>query len=185
MRLRQEDPSKIAETNMVELTIPNPIETDIYFSAFGQIDRNNRCRQEIFDTEKNLCTKYWSKRFNLSIFVMNVVDVCLEYQGITRTMDIQADLYNYLSEDITDNTYDRFMIRHAEGRRRTIVEYDDDYVDDQISLFVCINGAPRCGISIHDTLTNKKGRNRDETETRYLLHGECKVCQKNTTHVCS
>ena len=42
-------------------------------------------------TRKKLGTKDWSKRFNLSVFAMNVVDVWLAYQGITRTEETQAD----------------------------------------------------------------------------------------------
>ena len=53
---------------------------------------------------------------------MNGVDVWLAYQGITRTAEIQADFYNYLAEE---------MIQRVKGRRRTIVESDDDYVNDR------------------------------------------------------
>ena len=91
---------------------------------------------------KKLGTKYWLKRFNLSIFAMNAVDVWLAYQGITRTAEIQADFYNYLAEE---------MIQRVKLRRRTIVDSDDDYVDDKNPLFGRINGAPRCGIALHVT----------------------------------
>ena len=75
---------------------------------------------------------------------MNVVNVWMVYQGITKTAEIQVYFYNYLDEDMKDNIYDRLIIRHAEGRRRTIYESDDDYVDDKNTLFEWINGAPRC-----------------------------------------
>ena len=54
------------DNNMVQLTIPQPITAEIYCSECGQIDRHNRCRQEILDNNKKLGTKDWSKRFNLS-----------------------------------------------------------------------------------------------------------------------
>ena len=114
-------------------------------------------------------TKDWSKRFNLSIFAINVVYVWLAYQGITRNADTQADLYNYMSEQMIDNIYDRFMIRSAYGRRRTIVDSDDETVDDDNQLFGRINGATRCGISLHVGPTNKRRKKRDGTETQYLL----------------
>ena len=44
---------------------------------------------------------------------MNVVDVWLEYQGITGTAETQYDLYNYLAEDMIDKTYNRFMMQSA------------------------------------------------------------------------
>ena len=56
---------------------------------------------------------------------MNVVHVWLAYQGITRKADTQADLYNYLAEEMIDNNYDTFMRQSTEGRRRTIVDSDD------------------------------------------------------------
>ena len=49
-------------------------------------------------TLKNMGTKDWSKRFNLSVFAMGVVDVWLAYQGITGTLETQDYFYNYLAE---------------------------------------------------------------------------------------
>ena len=112
-RWRQEYPSPNSEPNIVELTTPQPITTELYYSAFGQIDRHNRYRQESIEIRKTLVTKDWSKRFNLSVFAMNVVDVWLAYQCITGTAETQAYLYNYIAEEIIDNTYDRFMMRSS------------------------------------------------------------------------
>ena len=84
-----------------------------------------------------------------------------------------------------DNTYDRFMIISAEGRRRTIVEYDEKTFDNDNPLFGRINGATRCGISLHVTPTKKRRKNRDGKQIQYLLQGKCKVFQKKTTRVCS
>ena len=60
---------------------------------------------------------------------MNVVGVWFEYQGITRTADIQDYFHSYLDKEMIYNIYGRFMIRSAEGRERTIVDSNDDYVD--------------------------------------------------------
>ena len=65
-----------------------------------------------------------------------------------------------------DNTYDRFMIRSAYGRRRTIVDSDKDYVDDENPLFFQINGATRCVISLHVTPAKKRINHRDGIETQ-------------------
>ena len=102
-------------------------------------------------TRKKLGTKYWSKRFNLSVFAMNAVDVRLAYQCTARTEDNQYDFYNYISGEIIDTTYARFMILSSEGRRRTIVDSDDNTFDDDNPLFERINGDPRGGISLHVT----------------------------------
>ena len=64
-------------------------------------------------------------------------------------MDIQSDFYNYLAENMIDNTYNRFMIRRTEGTRRTFFDSDYYYVNGKNPLFVRINGAPRCEISPH------------------------------------
>ena len=115
---------------------------------------------------------------------MNVVDVWLAYQCITGTAETQDDFYNYLAEEMINNTYDRFMMRGTRGRRRNIVDSDYKTFDDDNPLFGQINGSPRCGISLHVTLTKKTKKKGDGTETQYLLQGESKVCRKKTTHVC-
>ena len=104
-----------------------------------------------------------------------MVDVWLEYQGITRTEDIQYYFHNYLAEYMIDNTYNRFIIQRAEGSRTENVDSNDDYVDDENPPFGRINGAPRCEIALHAIPTKKRRSNRDGTENQYLLQGEYKV----------
>ena len=48
-RWRQEDPAPNSDPNMVELTIPQPITAELYYSTCGQIDSHNRYRQESLD----------------------------------------------------------------------------------------------------------------------------------------
>ena len=84
-----------------------------------------------------------------------------------------------------DDTYDRFMIRSAEGRRRTISEYDDETVNDDNPLFGQINHAPICVFLIHGIHTKKRREKKCGAETQYFLEDECKVFRKKTAHVCS
>ena len=121
----------------------------------------------------------------ICIFLMNVVDIWLSYQGINETSENQADFYNYLSEEMMYNTYNRFMMRSEDGRRRNIVDYDDKTFYYYNPLFVRINGVPRCVIYLHVTPTKNRRKKKDGTETQYLLQGESKVFRKKTTHVCS
>ena len=100
-------------------------------------------------------------------------------------METQADFYNYLAEEMIDNTYNRFIMRISEGRRRNIVDSDEKTFDDDNPLFGRINGAPICVIYLHVTPTMKRRKKRDGTETQYLLQGECKVFRKKMTHLCS
>ena len=64
------------------------------------------------------------------------------------------------------NIYDRFMIRSAEGRRRTIVDSNDETVDDNNSLFERINGYPRCVIALHVTPNKNRSKKIYGTETQ-------------------
>ena len=57
-------------------------------------------------------------------------------------------------------------MRIAEGRRRNIVDSDDETFDDNNPPFRRINGAPRCGIAVPMTPNNKRSKKRDGTETQ-------------------
>ena len=69
-------------------------------------------------------------------------------------------------EEMIDNTYNKFMIRIAKGRRRTIVDSDDETIDDDNPMFGRINGAPRCGIALYFNCTKNRSNKRDGTETQ-------------------
>ena len=97
---------------------------------------------------------------------MNVVNVWLEYQGINRTAETQSNFYNYLTEEMIDNNYNRFMIRSAERRRRKFFDSDEETSDDDKPLFVQTNSAPRFGISLHVIPTKKSSNKMDGIETQ-------------------
>ena len=92
-----------------------------------------------------------------------MVDVWLAHQEITGMVENQADLYNYIAEETINNTYNRFMMRSAEGRRKTIVDSDDETFDDDKPLFIRIKSATRCGVYLHVSLTKKRSKKRDRT----------------------
>ena len=76
-------------------------------------------------------------------------------------------------EEMIDNTYYRFMICRAEGRRSTIVDSGENCVHYENPLFGRINGAPRCGIALNFIPTKKRRKKRDGEETKFLIQGEC------------
>ena len=82
-----------------------------------------------------------------------------------------------------DNTYNRFMIWSAEGRRRKFFDSDDETVDDNNPLFGRINGATICVISIHVTSTKKSRKNRDGKDTQYLLQASARSAGRRR-HMC-
>ena len=77
------------------------------------------------------------------------------------------------------------MIWRAEEKRRTIVDSDDDYINEENPLFGWSIGSCICRIALHVTPTKKTRKKMDGTETQYLLQGKCKVYRKKTRHVCS
>ena len=60
-------------------------------------------------------------------------------------------------------------------RRRTIVDSEDETINDDNPLFGRIYGAPRCGIALYFTPTKKMRKKRYGTETQNLLQGKFKV----------
>ena len=77
------------------------------------------------------------------------------------------------------------MLRRVEGRRRKIIDCDDNCVANEDPLFGRINGAPICGIYLHITPTKNRRKERNGTEAQNLIQGECKVFWNKTTYLCS
>ena len=59
-------------------------------------------------------------------------------------------------------------MQSAEGRRRNIVDSDDETFDDDNPLFFWINGSPRCEIALNVT-PNKNGRKKKGWEINSIL----------------
>jgi hypothetical protein len=53
----------------VELTIPQPAATELYYAAAGKIDQHNRDRQATITLETKLKTHDWSMRVNITFIV--------------------------------------------------------------------------------------------------------------------
>jgi hypothetical protein len=86
-------------------TIPQPKIAEMYYSTYGAIDRHNRLCQDDLRIEKKIKTKDWSRRVNLSIFSMIVVDTWLVFNAMrnTPTDELnQKEFYSVLSEELID-----------------------------------------------------------------------------------
>ena len=90
----------------VELTIPQPKATEVYYRTCGVIDQHNRHRQDNLKTEKKLETKKWDMRVNLTIFSMIVVDTWLVYSQATGSTELQSEFYVCFAEELIDNNID-------------------------------------------------------------------------------
>ena len=79
-RWRQVDMSPNAEPEQVDLQINQPKACETYYSVCGKVDHHNRHRQDSLCVERKLVTDDWSKRVNLSILSMIIVDTWLIYK---------------------------------------------------------------------------------------------------------
>ena len=87
-RWRQVNEEENTEPENVELTIPQPKAEQIYYDVCRKIDQHKRHCQATLKLELKLQTHDWSKRVNLSILVMTMVDAWLVYTHSTQTTKI-------------------------------------------------------------------------------------------------
>ena len=161
-----------ANAERVDLVIPQPKASEVYYNSCAAIDKHNRCRQDDLMLETKFVTHNWSRRVNMPLLGIGIVDAWFAFQGsIGGTMcDIkQWDFYEYLSEELIEDTLD---VRT--GPRRGFTGEEETA------------GRPGSGIGPHLTPTKRKRNNPDGTDSRYSLQGRCMECRKHgTTSVCS
>lgn len=165
-RWRQVDETVNAEPEHVQLEIPQPQATDIYYSVCGRIDQSNRTRQDDLEIERLLRTHDWSIRVNLSIFGIELVDTYYVYNGCSNNKENPDTFFTNLSEEMIDNTLDQ---RSSRARLAQIPEANQNLPIQ----------------SPHLTPTKKRRRNRNGNITDKTLQGNCRVCKKSTTWTCN
>ena len=175
-RWRQiDDVSTNADPSRMELSIDQPIICEKYYSACGKIDSHNRCRQDDMNLEKKIETNDWSKRFNMSIFGMTVVDAWLMFKAcVPDSNESQKEFYKLLAEEMIDNKLDEVVTRNRATRRPPA---------DQILA----NASLTSGTGVHLTPTKEKRKNRDgELTGDQLKQGRCRICtEKKSCYICS
>ena len=105
-RLVNQEPN--AAPQQVMFTIPQPKIAEMYYSTCGAIGMHNRLRQDDLCIAKKIETKDWSRRVNLSIFSMIVVDTWLVFNVMRNTPIVelnQKEFYSVLSEELIDISY--------------------------------------------------------------------------------
>jgi hypothetical protein len=153
----------------VEFTIAQPRAAEIYYSTCGKIDQHNRRRHDSLMLERKIETVDWSKRVNLSIFGMIVVDSYLVYSQVQDSSEPEKEFYTYLAEELIDNTYDQVARRPRSSNIASPEMMGRD-------------GMPRSGgLFGHLTPTKRKRRDRNNQ----LQQGRCCLCHKKTSSVCS
>lgn len=101
-RLRQVNLAPNADAERVQLLIDQPKASALYYSAAAKIDQHNRSRQADLGIERKLKTLDWSKRLNLSIFSMIVVDAMLVYKSSTLSEETPNVFFHKLAEEMID-----------------------------------------------------------------------------------
>ena len=171
-RWRQVDTTLNADAERIELTVPQPKACEIYYRACGKIDGHNRHRQATLMLETKLPTQDWSKRVNMSLFAMTVVDSWLTFSACTDATETQKEYYSLLAEELIDNTYDA-----AAGPRRNLLTQN---LDNESATLNAETGMPRGGVNSHITPTKNRRRVNGEVST-YLKQGRCTECRMKTT----
>lgn len=176
IRWRQLQPVETQELpERVELTIDQPEAAEVYYDTCGKIDLHNRRRHDTLRLERKLEVKDWSKRVNLTILGMIIVDSFLLYSQLIDKHEPEHQFYTFLAEELIDNTYDSMARRSSRQSNAS-----EEGTPTSATRAIAPSGRPRAGINIHLTPTKRRRK-----ETKYLLQGRCTICAKKTTHTCS
>ena len=157
-----------------ERTIDQPQIAEVYYQACAKIGQHNRCRQKDLMLERKAHTVNWSFRVNKSILGMIVVEAWLVYRGERRSYPklTQRHFYEDLVYDFIFISYDQLGLRTGRD------------VDGKKTEFLTPKKLSR-GIGVHMTPTKRKRKQKNGDRTPYALQKCCKVCKRNTRHLCS
>ena len=114
-RWTQTDKTVNAEPVRQDRNIPQPKAAEMYYKAAGKIDQHNRHRQDSLRLERKLQTTDWSKRVNITIFAMTVIDAFLLMKGC-QSFGVLSDpklFIEQLALELVDNDYDRRTLRRS------------------------------------------------------------------------
>jgi hypothetical protein len=180
-RWRQIIKDRTTPPEKLTINIPQPKATELYYDVCGKIDQHNRDRQATLGIERKLKTHDWSKRVNLTLLSMCIVDSWKVWKRIStddsgQAKENQKTFYAHLAAELIDNQYDGVR------RRRNAT-------GESPELFCNIRnprtGEILMGLDIHLTPTKRQRKcNGDLTTHRYP--GRCIECKTfKTIQVCS
>ena len=179
-RWRQVSDVPEADPERVTLRVPQPKAAEIYYKTCAAVDQHNRHRQATLKLETKLKTTDWSKRVNMTLLGITIVDTWLAWSQATGSKCTQSEFYNDLAEELIDNNYDRVG---GTGSRQQPTGSENSPMTQ--NLINPRTGTVRAGISTHLTPTKKKRKRKDGTVTNHLKQGYCDECRKKTKHNCS
>ena len=170
-RWRQTTKDKTTPPEKQNIIIPQPKATEIYYDVCGKIDQHNRDRQATLGLERKLKTHDWSKRVNLTLLSMCIVDSWKVWNLISKTnegeaKETQKAFYAHLAAELIDNQYDGIRIQ------RNATEESPELNNIRNPR----TGEVRMGLDIHLTPTKRQRKcNGDFTTHKYA--GRCIVCK--------
>lgn len=179
-RWRQVSDVPEADPERVTLRVPQPKAAEMYYKTCAAVDQHNRHRQATLKLETKLKTTDWSKRVNMTLLGITIVDTWLAWSQATGSKCTQSEFYNDLAEELIDNNYDRVG---GTGSRQQPTGSENSPLTQ--NLINPRTGSVRAGISIHLTPTKKKRKRKDGTVTNHLKQGYCNECGKKTKYNCS
>jgi hypothetical protein len=110
-RDRQDDKSHNAPPNKVIIDVQQPLMVKTYHDGVGAIDGHNSIRTDVLGLDK-IATNDWSKRVNLGILGMIMVDAALFYSHIaSEQYNTYCQFFGQLADELIDNTIDDRTLR--------------------------------------------------------------------------
>ena len=157
-RWRQIDNTPNASPQKIEMEIQQPKTAKIYYTTCAAINRHNRIWQDDLCFKKGLETHNWSRRVNLLLFAICVVDAWFGFKGIERTSpDIIRDFVCKLSQEMIDNQLD--------GKTRSSMSKDDQNTDSDSGYEETSDESEK--------KTKKKQKCAEETSSNLQRQSEC------------
>lgn len=169
----------------VELEVPQPLASEVYYNTCGAIDQHNRCRQDDLNLEKKLQTKQWHTRINMSIFGMGVVDTWRLYSICTKTNMTQREFYSQLAERLVDNGWDSGG-REMRKRRSVSLGAGSSSSGSSYVSGISHESFGTCGLVSETHISPNKMPKRLKKDGKKVAHQvRCAVCQRHTIHECN
>ena len=111
-RDRQDDKSHNAPPNKVIIDVAQPLMIKKYHKGVGAIDGHNSIRTNVLGLDK-IATDDWSKRVNLAILGMIMVDAGLFYYShiASEQFSTYCQFFGQLADELIDNTVDDRALR--------------------------------------------------------------------------
>jgi hypothetical protein len=99
-RKRQIDHTEDAEPQDDYQLIEQPKVSALYYTSAAKTDQHNRTRQDDLATGRKLVTQDWSKRVNLSVLSMIIVDTYLAHKHCTGSEESPNLFFHKLAEEM-------------------------------------------------------------------------------------